>query len=129
MQAGSGSRVKSKLDFVQINELEKMLDELVFDESRPFSLRVESPLACKLYGITHSLKSRGSINIDRDSVNYVLLDEEPETQCSSLVVAHKFEEEPEGRTGLKVRNTCLFPKIKGIVSLCLLLFSPKVELR
>lgn len=28
-----------------------------------------------------------------------------------------------------LRNTCLFPKIRGLVSLCLLSFSPEVEFR
>lgn len=68
------------------------------------------------------------VRIDYKSINYVLLDDEPEVKGSSLLIAHKIEN-CNNNSMLKLVNTCLFPKRNGIVSLCLLLFSPAVELR
>ncbi len=71
---------------------------------------------------------RNNVRCDRFSINYVLLDSEPELEGSSLLVAHKIET-VEKKDDIELRNTCLFPKKIGLISLCLLLFAPTVELR
>jgi hypothetical protein len=67
--------------------------------------------------------------VAKDSINGVLLDEDYETQCSTLVVAAHMADSTEDQAKVTLRNTTMFPKIKGIVSLCLLCFAPQVELR
>ena len=57
-----------------------------------------------------------------------MLDEQPDIECSSLVVSHKIDI-TESNDLLYLRNTCLFPKFRGLVSMCLLMFSPMAELR
>lgn len=63
---------------------------------------------------------------DRLSINRILLDQDHTLNCSNLLVAHKISENGKD---LILRETCLFPKIKGLVSLVLLAFSPEVEFR
>jgi hypothetical protein len=119
---------KSKSEWVQLKNLESVLKDVKYEEEPRIELRPYTPLECKLEGLTRYTSSKSEIKIDRDSVNYVLLDEDPETKCSSLLVAHKNDKSSRS-DAIILRNTCLFPKLRGIVSLCLLVFAPTAELR
>jgi len=119
---------KSKSEWIHLKNLDSVLKDVKYEREPRIELRPYTPLECRLEGLTRYTSTRSEIRIDRDSVNYVLLDEDPEIKCSSLLVAHK-NENLSRSDGIILRNTCLFPKLRGIVSLCLLVFAPTAELR
>jgi ATP-dependent RNA helicase TDRD9 len=104
------------------------LKKLRFDRNRELPLRISSPLETTLEGLTKVTKI-GRVKTDINSINRVILDDEPDVKCSSLLVAYRTDVSDKQPNQFILRNTCLFPKIRGIVSLCLLAFSPQVELR
>ena len=124
----------SRLDFIKIDtiELDSILQNIEFDHQQYVSLRIESPLVTSLDGMTRNLRASRNrhtrYSISSDSVNKILLDDEPEIQCANLVVSYTTSSSSNSET-LYLKETTLFPKLKGIVSLCLLTFSPFVELR
>ena len=94
-------------------------------------MTVRSPLENTLYSTVRCL-NHCDVRIERTSINYVLLEDEPQVKCSNLLVAFKKslnESEYTKSRRVYLSQTCLFPKIRGLVSLCLLIFSPVVELR
>ena len=126
-----GDRNKSQNEWISVRNLDRLLDQLEFDMNRRMELDHHSPyspLECEVNAMTQCNYLK-KVRIARDSINFVLLDEEPEVRCSSLLVTSRIEINNMKDNGLVIRNTCLFPKIKGLVSLCLLAFSPAVELR
>jgi hypothetical protein len=115
-------------EWVPIKNLDELLDSVVYEKNDFIELGNSpyTPLKCIAHAITRKLLHK-TVRISRESVNFVLLDDEPEMKCSNLIVANKVETTDDGK--IKLRNTCLFPKIKGLVSLCLLIFAPTAELR
>ena len=89
------SQPNSRTEWKVITNLESKLDKVEFDNDRVFSLGYSpfSPLEVNLTALSNQLlKTRGhNLKITKDSVNYVLLDDEPELYCSSLLVSHKIE--------------------------------------
>lgn len=119
---------RSKNEWISISDLERRLEALEFNHNEAFSLKIQSPILCSLDSMVHSSNKFRRFLVDKDSVNYAILDTEPYVRCSSLLVARK-NDISEKEDKLILRNTCLFPKIRGLVSLCLLMFAPTVELR
>ncbi|CAF1104540.1 unnamed protein product, partial [Brachionus calyciflorus] len=117
---------KSQNEWIQIENIEKKIKKLHFNRDNPFSLRIMTPIEMRLLGMTKCLKF-SKLKTDRQSINRIMLDQEPNLKCSSLVVAHRTADLDQKE--IVLRNTCLFPKIKGLVSLVLLAFSPEVEFR
>ena len=115
-----------------MNNIESLLADLDLDNGNYFNLDNNSPyspIQCKLNAMTQCNTFK-SVRISSESVNYVLLDDEPEIRCSKLLIAQECAlDSSKNSNTLALRNTCLFPKIKGLVSLCLMIFSPSVELR
>ena len=70
------------------------------------------------------------VKVGYGSINYILLEDEPQVKCSNLVVAYKNDIKEIGNTSkIYLNQTCMFPKIRGLVSICMLIFAPIVELR
>ncbi|XP_014672536.1 PREDICTED: putative ATP-dependent RNA helicase TDRD9, partial [Priapulus caudatus] len=86
-----------------------------------------SPLEMKIHGMTTISKVRRVI-VERDSVNSVLLDSEPNDSHARLIVAAGVGLSPSGTT-ITARNTSLLPNIHGLPALAALLFCPYAELR
>ncbi len=128
---------KSRRDFIQVKSLCEILDDIQFDQNleRGCVLKVESPLFTTLCGMTRASNRSSGIFTNNKSVNRILLDAEPQLNCSCLLVAHRFTKmksrNDSGRNdhSLMLHETTLFPKVKGAVSLCLMVFAPNVELR
>ncbi len=113
-----------------IKDLGGILENLKIDKkSREIELNVRCPLECSLYSSVRSLNSF-DVKIGYGSINYVLLEDEPHIKCSHLIVAYQNTIKEIGNTSkIYLNQTCMFPKIRGLSSLCLLIFSPIVELR
>ncbi|KAF6209821.1 hypothetical protein GE061_015572 [Apolygus lucorum] len=87
----------------------------------------KSPLEMSINSITR--KCLGKIaSIDFNSVNSVLLDNNPMDTSSRLVVAGTVTQNFQGDR-LTLRNTTIMPAIRGIVGIMCLVFTPKAELR
>ena len=117
-----------------IQNHESMLKEVEFSPSEKIELKGPfSPLDVKIRPLTKLNKIDRPLNvhISRSSINYILLDQQPEVESGSMVVSHKIEstDNTGSRKQLILSHTCLLPKIKGLISRCLLMFSPMVELR
>ena len=92
-------------------------------------MSVKCPIECSLQSSVRCLNCY-DVKIGYGSINYILLDNEPYIKCSNLVVAYKNDFKENGHTStIYLNQTCMFPKIRGLVSLCLLIFAPIVELR
>jgi hypothetical protein len=115
---------------IKIDELREILSHLKYSDDDndwiEFKNSPMSPLEISVESLTLCTR-KDLIKIDKDSVNYVILDDEYEVKCSNLLVA--YDVNINTTNTIRLRNTTLFPKIKGLVSLCLLTFSPFVELR
>lgn len=118
---------KSRNEWINIKNLEKKINKLTFNESSQFRINTYTPLEVRPNSMTRCSRNC-KVRIPSDSVNFVLLDEEPNINCSSLIVAHTMGARSD-QNEIVLRNTCVFPKIKGLVSLCLLAFAPEVEFR
>lgn len=131
VQTRFNNRAQNTNDWITVQDLEKLIDQAQFypiDNDRPLILDgAYSPLEIKCHPMMR--RNCANVRIDHSSINFVLLDDEPEIVCSSLIVAHKIENSDGSKQDLKLRNTSLFPKKLGLTSLCLLLFSPVIELR
>lgn len=122
---------RSKNEWIHIPNIDNILSEIQFHDDEPIEnwhkLQVLSPIQTNLIGMTRTNKCL-NVKVTRPSLNTVLLDDNPSMKCSSLLVAHNVNiDVDEGLCKLAI--TTLFPKIKGIVSKCLLAFAPQVELR
>ena len=86
-----------------------------------------SPLECNYFSIVnigHGKRSR----VERNSINYVTLDDDPTNESSRLMVASEVTLNASGQSMI-LRKTSVMPKLPGLASLCSLLFSPSVEFR
>uniref|UniRef100_A0A336MVA3 CSON007297 protein n=1 Tax=Culicoides sonorensis TaxID=179676 RepID=A0A336MVA3_CULSO len=85
-----------------------------------------SPLETTVHSTFRSAIAK-NINIDRLSVNCVLLDTDPQDPTERLVVAANIASF-SNRNELSLRNTTIMPNIHGFAQLMAMLFAPKVEL-
>lgn len=69
-----------------------------------------------------------TVRIERDSVNSVALDDDPQDAYQRMMVAAKVTLNPSGNT-LLARDTTIMPNIPGFPALMALLFCPTAELR
>ncbi|KAL1461994.1 hypothetical protein WDU94_013849, partial [Cyamophila willieti] len=86
-----------------------------------------SPLETSVYAPVQSVCMK-PVHIDRESVNCVLLDTDPQSSHQRLLVS-AFATANANSEFLKVRETTLMPNIPGLPALLSLLFAPQVELR
>jgi hypothetical protein len=124
--------LKSSSHFIKIKNITDALENIVYEDSydKTFEIMVENPLKINLHPMTRSLHKIVNVSIGTESCNRILLDDEPETNCSSLIVASNFSKRTNNQNDrISMRETCLFSKLKGIVSLCLMTFAPYAELR
>ena len=66
--------------------------------------------------------------VERDSVNSVVIDPEPQIKHEKMMVAANVALNPSGSATL-ARETTLMPSILGLPYLLCLLFAPSAELR
>ncbi len=86
-----------------------------------------SPLEMKMYGKVHSLLGFG-VKIEDDSVNSVLLDDQPGDSHERVLVAGQVGTKMD-RKSVIVRSTTLLPNIPGLPAILTLLFAPRAEFR
>lgn len=86
-----------------------------------------SPLECSYSSLLNVGQSK-KIKVERDSINYVSLDNDPTNDSSRLLIAHEVTLNQIGNT-MVLRKTSLMPKLPGLPSICGLLFAPTIELR
>lgn len=86
-----------------------------------------SPLEINYYSLVNSGHSK-KIRVERESINYVTLDDDPHNDCNRLMVASDVTLNGTGETMI-MRKTCLMPKQPGLSAICCLLFSPRAEMR
>jgi hypothetical protein len=115
--------------------LESLLEKIEYDDEENYnSISIggpRSPLETRVTPIiriaTHYFDKA---TISSDSVNYVLLDDDPQLQTDRLLIAGDINFNPTRETKVyQLRKTCLMPKIKGLLSLTCILFAPFMELR
>ena len=125
------SHNRSKNEWIHLENLDNILKDVEYDENVPMSrwhhFTVTSPVQTCLEGMTRAARNT-QIKPDNASINAIILDDNPSLRCSSLLISYKIDINTQTRA-CRLRESTLFPKINGIVSLCLLAFSPQVELR
>lgn len=85
-------------EWITVNDLEQTLADVQFsrDQRDAVDLRGSpySPLEIQLTPLIqyNKLNKYSKVRIGQDSINYIMLDEQPDMhECSSLVVSHKIE--------------------------------------
>ena len=86
-----------------------------------------SPLECNYYCLINAGHSK-RVGIERESINFVAVDDDPLNSASRLMVASAISMNQSGTTIIG-RKTCLMPKIPGLSAICCLMFSPFIEMR
>ncbi|XP_014605704.1 PREDICTED: probable ATP-dependent RNA helicase spindle-E [Polistes canadensis] len=86
-----------------------------------------SPLECNLQHLTIAGRDK-KICIENNSVNSVILDNNWEEQQENLLVAGSINQNVANNS-LILHNTTLLPAIPGLISLLVLIFTPRMELR
>ncbi|XP_039282200.1 ATP-dependent RNA helicase TDRD9 isoform X2 [Nilaparvata lugens] len=86
-----------------------------------------SPLEMKIHGCLRTTINK-CISIESDSINSVLLDEQPDNPHDRMVVAAHVSRSAGGQR-LNLRHTTVILDCNGMSALMCLLFSPVVELR
>ena len=85
-----------------------------------------------LYEVTfYSLTSVGGFRpakVERDSVNSIVVENEPQDKHERLMIAAHVALNPAGNVCL-ARHTTLLPNIHGLIHLVAILFAPTVEMR
>lgn len=92
------------------------------------SIRIKgpfTPLETTLYGLTKN--SSGSPRIEAESVNHVLLENEPNDMSEKYLVAVSANQNDE-HSSITVRQTTLMPNIRGFGPLMAAIFAPKMKL-
>lgn len=105
-------------------------DECKNDKCENLAMHLQgpfSPLEVSLRPTTRGNISR-NVKVARDSINSVLLHENPQDQFERLVVASHVSIRPDGDS-LSLRNTTQMMPLRGFSALVYLLFAPTVELR
>jgi hypothetical protein len=86
-----------------------------------------SPLEVQFYPLVRICKSK-TASVERESINFAQIDDDSQVPYERLLVASEVHLNSVG-TKMLLRKTCLLPKIKGLMSLCCLLFAPTAEVR
>lgn len=84
-----------------------------------------TPLETTLYGLTKN--SSGCPRIEVESVNHVLLENEPNDMSEKYLVAVSANQNDE-HSSITVRQTTLMPNIRGFGPLMAAIFAPKMKL-
>ncbi|KAF4521821.1 hypothetical protein B566_EDAN012478 [Ephemera danica] len=87
-----------------------------------------SPLEMKVYQMVKGGSNTKEVSIDPNSVNSVLIDDEPQDKFDRLIVAASVHNSQDGNR-LTLRQTTIMPNLPGLPALVCLLFAPRVELR
>jgi hypothetical protein len=108
-----------------------LLKTLEFDRNN--QLRINGPdssLETQIRSLTR-LNLNIPARVESDSINYILLDDDPQIETDRLLVAAEISLDPTKEKNRKgsLKNTCLLPKIKGLLPLTCMLFAPFMELR
>lgn len=108
------------------------LDNTLDRPDSEFMGRVElrgpiSPLEVSYHSIVN-VGFQKRVRIERDSINYPSIDDDPTNESLRLMIASDVSLNA-AHTGITVRKTTLMPKLPGLVGICCLLFSPFVEMR
>lgn len=86
-----------------------------------------SPLEVHYFSITSSGHNKRT-RVERNSINYATLDDDPYNDCDRLLVSAQVTLNDKG-DAIIMRQTTLMPKFQGLSSICALLFAPLCELR
>lgn len=86
-----------------------------------------SPLETKIFSAVR-IGTWKSVQVERDSVNSVLLDTDPQDVHERLIVAASITEAHNAET-LTARSTTLMPNIHGFGALMTLLFCPTMQIK
>ena len=86
-----------------------------------------SPYEVKFYCMTNIGSLRPS-RVERDSVNSIVVDAEPQSKHDKIMVAANVALNPSGSATL-ARETTLLPNLLGLPYLLCLLFAPSAEMR
>lgn len=92
------------------------------------SIRIKgpfTPLETTLYGLTKNSSGRPQIEVD--SVNHVLLENEPNDMSEKYLVGVSANQNDE-HSSITVRQTTLMPNIRGFAPLMAAIFAPKMKL-
>lgn len=92
------------------------------------SIRIKgpfTPLETTLYGLTKNSSGRPQIEVD--SVNHVLLENEPNDMSEKYLVAVTANQNDE-HSSITVRQTTLMPNIRGFGPIMAAIFAPKMKL-
>lgn len=92
------------------------------------SMRIKgpfTPLETTLYGLTQNSSGRPQIEVD--SVNHVLLENEPNDMSEKYLVAVTANQNDE-HSSITVRQTTLMPNIRLFAPLMAAIFAPKMKL-
>ncbi len=106
--------------------------DLLDNDENSFQGQIElrgpySPLEVSYHSIANIGFSKRA-RIERDSINYPSIDDDPTNTTTRLLVAGEVSLNAE-RNGMILRKTSLMPKLPGLSGLCCLLFAPFVEMR
>lgn len=86
-----------------------------------------SPLEVHYYPLVNVGKSKKT-RVSRGSINHVTLDDDPFNDTPRLMVSTEIFLNATADS-IVMRNTTLMPKLRGLTTICCLLFSPIVEFR
>ena len=86
-----------------------------------------SPYEVSFYAMTNIGGMRPA-RIERDSVNSVVVDNEPQDKHERMMVAARVALNPSG-SACVAKETTLMPNIHGLPHLVCLLFAPTIEMR
>lgn len=86
-----------------------------------------SPYEIHFYAMTNVGGMRPA-RIERDSVNSIVVDNEPQDKHERMMVAAHVALNPS-RSACVAKETTLLPNIHGLIHLVCLLFAPTIEIR
>ncbi|CAH3166074.1 unnamed protein product [Porites lobata] len=127
--ATSGSGSQGCDNTTWLNDLELEVGHIRDDrECRKVNLRgPESPIEMSFYSITNIGRLR-SVRIEQNSVNSVVLNDQPQDPHQRFLVAANLSINATGTT-VVARDTTLMPNIHGLMSIVALIFAPYTEMR
>lgn len=121
-QGASSKKASSDTYVAEGSRIERGEEVLKISLRGPFS-----PFEVSFFGLTASAKLRAS-RVEQDSVNSVVMCEEPQDKHPRLLVAASVNINPSGNT-IIARETTYLPNIHGLTSMLPLLFAPVAEFR
>jgi hypothetical protein len=86
-----------------------------------------SPLESSFFSLINGGRTK-RVAVERESVNFVTLDQDPLNQSTRLMVATTISLNQSG-SSIVARKTTLMPKLPGLSTICCLLFTPFMEIR